>query len=110
MECASNLGTSPTRSIDLPDARSEGFSAFLEAAGEPSRVSTRFYRLIEMVTHRPGERVLSTAGFVKRKDAKIWRPLVVQLDRRPGREGNGPICALCDCCVSLGPLGLYKPL
>jgi hypothetical protein len=31
-----------------------------------------FHRLNEIVAYRLGERVLRTAGFVKRKDAKIW--------------------------------------
>ena len=38
LDGTSNLGTSPTRSIDPPDARSEGFSAILRPACEPTRV------------------------------------------------------------------------
>jgi len=58
-----------------------------------------------------GERVFETAvGFVKRKDAKIWRPLVVQLDRRSEREGNDPICALCDfAALALGLSACSNP-
>ena len=46
-----------------------------------------FHRLNEIAAYRLSKGVSRLArGFVKRKDAKIWRPVVVQLDRRLGRE------------------------
>jgi len=54
------LGTSPTASIYLPRSRSEGFSAIMKPAGEPSRVRTRFSRLNEIVAYGLGEKVFET--------------------------------------------------
>ena len=105
------LGTSPTASIYLPRSRSEGFSAILGArwqaisgSDEVFTVSTKSSRM----ARREGFR--TAVGFVKRKDAKIWRPLVVQLDRRSEREGNDAICALCDfAALALGLSACSNP-
>ena len=81
-----------------------------------------FHRLNEIVTHRLGQRVFETyrckpfglaersAGFTERKGAMYPLSLSVQPGRRPEGDDNDPNCALCDCRVSVGPLGLHKPI
>jgi len=65
----------------------------------------------DIATHRLGQEVFETnAGFIERKGAMY--PLSLSL--RPGRQPEGervdPNCTVPDCRVSVGPLGLHKPL
>jgi hypothetical protein len=81
-----------------------------------------FHRLNEIVANRLGKGVFEpavanpsgsqsrAAGFIGRKGAMypLYRSSVpVSVLRESDNDAN---CALCDCRVSVGPLGLHQPL
>jgi hypothetical protein len=59
---------------------------------------------------RPKEVFETNAGFIERKGAMYPLSLSVRPGRQPEGERIDPNCTVPDCRVSVGPLGLHKPL
>jgi hypothetical protein len=71
-----------------------------------------FRRLNEIATHRLGQEVFETHRWIHREKGYDVSVVVGRFDPIDGvrKSDNDPSCALCDCRVDVGTIGLPKPL